>query len=94
MFFSDICYAILACSFAVSVTAHPGHDGVTEMKMRKRYLETLEHKGLAGCTAKLKQTGVENRIMERRKRMANQLRKRSVAHHGGQYEALPILAIY
>ncbi|KAF2435539.1 aromatic compound dioxygenase [Tothia fuscella] len=83
MFLSNLLYAILACSLAVS--AHPGHDGTTEMKMRKRYLDSLEHKGLAGCTAKLKQSGVENRIVERRKRMAEQLRKRSVAHHGEKY---------
>jgi hypothetical protein len=83
MLVSQLCNAILAFGLVSSVAAHPGHDGTTEMKERKRYMDSLEHVGLSACTAKMKKTGLEARITKRREQMARSLRHRDLEHHEG-----------
>jgi hypothetical protein len=83
MLFYQLCNAILALGLASSVAAHPGHDGTTEMKERKRYMDSLKHVGLSACTAKMRKTGLEARITARRQQMARTLRHRDLEHHEG-----------
>jgi hypothetical protein len=83
LFSLQLCKTVLALGLASSVFAHPGHDGTTEMKQRKRYMDSLEHVGLSACTAKMKKTGLEAKITARRQEMAKALRHRSLEHHEG-----------
>jgi hypothetical protein len=83
LFLPLLCNAFLTLGLAPSVIAHPGHDGTTEMKQRKRYMDSLEHVGLSACTAKMKKTGLEAKITARRQEMAKSLRHPSLEHHEG-----------
>jgi hypothetical protein len=83
LFLIQLCNVFLAVGLVSNVIAHPGHDGTTEMKQRKRYMDSLEHVGLSACTAKMKKTGLEAKITARRQQMAKTLRHRSLEHHEG-----------
>ena len=66
------------------VHAHRNHDLVAEKELRKRYLNGLQNKALEHCTAKLKSSGLEAKIVSRRQILARRLRKRDLHDHGGK----------
>jgi hypothetical protein len=66
------------------VHAHRNHDLVAEKELRKRYLNGLQNKALEQCTAKLKSSGLEAKIVSRRQTLAGRLRKRDLHGHDGK----------
>ena len=72
---------LVFANFLLTAIAHPGHDGTTELKMRKRYMATLQNRGLEQCTVKLKQNKVEEKIIARRQAMAAHIRKKRGLEH-------------
>jgi hypothetical protein len=59
-----------------SVAAHANHNLEEEKESRRIFLDGLENKALEHCTVKLKKNGVENKIIQRRQKLAYSLRKR------------------
>ncbi len=68
--------AILVSSWLVS--GHPGESEKREESLaHAHYLASLEYADLAHCSAKLSSNGVVNRAVERRRKSAQRLVKRS-----------------
>jgi hypothetical protein len=84
MMHSILLSVFFAFALVANIAAHANHNLEEERELRRVYLDGLENKALEHCTVKLKQNGLEKRIIERRQRLANHLRKRSLQneHHG------------
>lgn len=72
MYLNIITLAIAACQIA---SAHPGEDHTAELAARQEFLQhnaaNLDH-----CADKLQARGISQRGIERRSRLANQLRRK------------------
>jgi hypothetical protein len=75
-------FALLAA--IASVAAHANHNLEQEKEERRIFLDGLDNNALEHCTVKLKQMGLEHKIIQRRQQLAHSLRKRTseTQHHG------------
>jgi hypothetical protein len=77
--------ALLGLTFISMVLSHRNHNLYEEKEIRRRYLNGLQGRALDHCTAKLKKSGVEGKIIARRQALATELREKHLQkHHGGQ----------
>jgi hypothetical protein len=77
--------ALLGLTFITMVLSHKNHNLYEEKEIRRRYLNGLQSKALDHCTAKLKNSGVEGKIIARRQALAAELRHKHLQkEHGGQ----------
>ena len=71
--------ALVAYLFPFTILAHPGHDVRAEYAQRAAYMEKAERRSLAHCADALKESGIQQRSISRRKEMVEHLRtKRSL----------------
>jgi hypothetical protein len=77
MFLSKIVSVALLAVIA-SVAAHANHNLEQEKEDRRIFLDGLNNNALEHCTVKLKQTGLEHNIIQRRQQLAHSLRKRNL----------------
>src|ERR1700710_2276961 len=82
--------ALLGLTFITLVLSHKNHNLHEEKEIRRRYLNGLQGRTLDHCTAKLKKSGVEGKIIARRQALAAELRHKHLqAEHGGQELVAP-----
>ncbi|KAK9413186.1 putative Intradiol ring-cleavage dioxygenases domain-containing protein [Seiridium unicorne] len=69
---------LLFISAATIVAAHPGHDPNQELHERREFLSKVERSDLSHCAAKMKQRGLEQLGVQRRKATAAKMAKRGI----------------